>query len=124
MGYHYYNYEVYLESDTAYTPEKIAETLSAFNTEISGSRLTLSFDDWKLWIVFSHEAHVAEEAAEIGEIYKYPKLAACNARLEISAEDDPDEDHYNDHLYVLEALSDLPGVHIFDPQEGAFPYAE
>ncbi len=123
MGYHYYNYEAYIETEKAYTLEKIRQALSAFTiAESTDSSLALSFGDWKLWLVLSRAEHVAEEAAEIGEIYKLSILKSCNARLEIYAEDDPDEIHYNDHLYVLETLSELEGIHVFDPALGEFPY--
>lgn len=125
MGYHYYNYQAYLETEKALGMPEIMQALQAFSLlQTDPSSLTLTFDGWKLWITLSEAEHIAEEAAELAEIYHYPDLNKCSTRLEIYAEDDPDELHYNDHLYVLEALSDVQGIHIFDPVSGEFPYAE
>lgn len=125
MAYHYYNYEVYLEAEKAYTLADAERVLSSFGiAEKTGSSLALTFGDWKMRVHFSNAEHIRKEAAEIAERYAKPEIASCDARFEIYADDDPDDAHYNDHLYVLEALATLPGAHVFDMALGEFAYEE
>lgn len=125
MGYNYYNYLAYIDqaTDPKLVFKKVQEQLAAkFSTEMERpSTITVKFGDWKMWLHFATDDHVIEEAREMAEWHKMPKLANCPARIEIYAEDDEDEDHYNDHLYVIESLVE-PGIYISDPVLGGFPY--
>lgn len=121
MGYNEYNYQVYLETKKNYTLEDIKTALKSFAVgEENASTLVLDFNGWKLWIHLASDADVETEAAEMADFYNNQAVKACNARLEIYAEDDPDEAHYNDHLHVIETIAELDGTHTLDQYVGEF----
>jgi hypothetical protein len=70
--------------------------------------------------------HVLEESANLAgqpKIRTKKSLAdevrACPKRIEVSGDDDPEMDHFNEYLAVLQALEKaLPGVVLIDPREG------
>jgi tetratricopeptide (TPR) repeat protein len=125
MGYNYYNYLVPIErsAEPRALFDQITEKFAAkFTTERIRDTITVKFDDWKMWVHFSEEPHVIIESQEMAENSGRPELADCPARLEIHAEDDPNMDYFNEHLYVLEVIEPNKGVYIFDPVNGTFPY--
>jgi len=47
------------------------------------------------------------------------EVRACARRIEVSGADDPQMDHFNEYLSVVQALEmALPGVLLLDPREG------
>jgi hypothetical protein len=103
----------------------------------SGKRLEVkSKDGWALRLVFHAEASVLLESAEIAQSLREDKLTAAApelleraknanletfpARFEISCKPDPNMDHFNDYLIVLEALQALEGSVTFDHSSGMF----
>ena len=100
-------------------------------------RVLLKADDrWQLKVHLNLEPHVIEESAELAqsleagtctaaapellERAKNAKLETFPARLEISSSRDPNMDHFNDYLFVLEALQALEGSVAFDPSTNMF----
>ncbi len=122
MGYNYYNYLVFIDASVDPTAlfEELAKKLAKFSTSRRADTLTISIDDWKLFVHYSAEPHVIIEAAEIGERYNKPALSNAPARLEIYAEDDPEMEYFNDVFYLLELIDELKGTSIFDPVSGTF----
>ncbi len=121
-----YNYEVYLEKGKEKTMSEVADALKGFN--IAGQtelKLTLLFgDDWELCIEWMKGAAVSKRAKELAEEHALPVLKGCSARLEITSDNDVEELHYNDHLYVLDYISAIEGMHIYDPILDEFLYEE
>ena len=95
-----------------------------------------SSDGWALRLSYHAETFVLEESAEIAQSLRDGKLTAAApellerskavnletfpARFEISCKPDPNMDHFNDYLYVLEALQSLEGSVAFDHSNGMF----
>ena len=93
-------------------------------------------DRWQLKVHLNLEPHVIEESAELAqsleagtctaaapellEWAKNAKLQSFPVRFEISSSQDPNMDHFNDYLFVLEALQALEGSVAFDPSTNMF----
>ena len=99
--------------------------------------VTVKADDrWQLKVQLNLEPHVIEESIELAqslaagrcataapellERAKNAKLESFPARFEISSSRDPNMDHFNDYLFVLEALGALEGSVAFDPSTNMF----
>ena len=87
--------------------------------------LALWVDGWVVRGQFVEEPHVLAEAQEIVDRFgadrpDAPVVRTYSARLEISCDADPTMDHFNDYLFVCEALSGLDGAVAFDLAEPAF----
>ena len=70
-------------------------------------------------------AHVQAEAADIAARHAatHPDrdaMAGAACRYELSSDPDPAMAHFNDRVFISTAAQTLPGVHVFDPQAGAF----
>ena len=85
----------------------------------SGQDIELRWPDYVLAVGRSRVPHVLEESKEIAEQagQQHPareQIASCTCRFEMSGDDDPDMDHFNDYLFVGEALCRLGRVYWFD----------
>ena len=83
----------------------------------------LAWDGFRLTIRHSAAAHVREESAEIAAVHgrdgpERAAMAACRERLEISGDDDPGMDRFNDFCLVIEAIEGCGRVYPFDPNAG------
>lgn len=95
------------------TAAAAALTAEGLRVERDDDALTVTYDDSSpsFRVVLSRAAHVAEEAAEIGEGTPHAAtLATCDARFEIAI-DDLDEalDEINTLIQVQAALQGLTG---------------
>lgn len=91
----------------------------------SATRLTVAYGDFHFRIDYQAGALVAEESREmaIRHAATHParnRIQAAHSRYELSADADPDMDHFNDFLFISERIADLGEVHVFDPQTGGF----
>jgi hypothetical protein len=80
---------------------------------------------WSVHIIFENEPHVVVESEDIADRFaaSHPsrsEIATSKQRLCVSGDDDPNMDHFNDFLFVMEVLESYSGVYLFDPLEGAF----
>ena len=41
-------------------------------------------------------------------------------RVVVAGSDDPDVDHFNDYVFIMEILESFPGTSIFDPHDESF----
>jgi hypothetical protein len=69
--------------------------------------------------------YVLIESGEIAERYGADRkdavqLAHAKSRVELWSDDDPQMDHINDYIFVLEAMERFTGAIIFEPQNGQF----
>jgi hypothetical protein len=87
--------------------------------------LVLRWKGWAFRLAYEADPHVAEESKEIAEHCAASDLneslvAGCRRRITVTGDADPTMDHFNDYLVIEEALMNLPGVILFDPQEKTF----
>ena len=87
--------------------------------------ITLRWNDYSLQIAREQLPHVVEESAEIAAHFgaDHPakdRIAQCKCRFSTSGDDDPDMMHFNDYLFVGEALERLGNVYRFDPSTCEF----
>lgn len=110
------NLETFYKSVTENKPEIILEN----------EQINLVFEDnYRLYIAFSEEAYVNEEALEIAAESKLDwnetafdkaKLETCNKRFEVWGDDDFDMEYFNDSLYIIEEIERFTDVVIFNMQ--------
>ena len=92
---------------------------------VSGPTVTLRWEDYTMTVHRSALPNVLDESAEIANEFAAERLdrdriARCQLRFEISADEDPEMDHFNDYLFVGEALQRLARVYRFDQASGEF----
>ena len=87
--------------------------------------VSVSWGDWSIRAGISTEPEVAEECQELAETVGCGRpdqeaIRGCRRRIEVSADDDPNMDHFNDYCFIMELLEGIPGCLVFDPHEGKF----
>lgn len=97
----------------------------AIVTSIKAEQLTVVVDGFHFYIDYSDQPHVLEESIEIASEFAADRpdraaIAKTSCRFELSSDDDPDMDHFNDMLFLCHAMESLGPMYIFDPQEGEF----
>lgn len=108
------NLETFYKSVTENKPEILLEN----------EQINLVFEDnYRLYIAFSEESYVNEEALEIAAESKLDwnetafdkaKLETCNKRFEVWGDDDFDMEYFNDSLYIIEEIERFNDVVIFN----------
>jgi hypothetical protein len=99
-------------------PQKIS-------TAVQDEKLTVTVDRFRFYIQFCCDSHVLEESREIAEQFalSHPDRAAiglADCRFELSSDDDPNMDHFNDMVIICDAAQTLGPTFIFDSQLGEF----
>ena len=94
-------------------------------TSVRKDRLTVDVEGFQFHVDFSCEPHVLEESQEIAARFaaNHPARAAiarARCRFELTSDDDPDMDHFNDLVFISQAAEAIGPVYIFDPQAGEF----
>jgi hypothetical protein len=94
-------------------------------TALKGDELTVAVGSFHFHIAFSDQPRVLQESIEIAAEFAADRpdraaIARAACRFELSSDDDPDMDHFNDMLFICHAAESLGPVYIFDPQEGEF----
>lgn len=92
-------------------------------TRSAEKAISVSEAGWTLRLYLAEEPHVAEEAAEMPDLFpnlpRVREIEVCKRRVDIrSTEPDPDLAHFNDYLFVCEVVEGFAGVILFDPQTG------
>ena len=90
---------------------------------LEDNQINIIFDDeYQLYIAFSEEEYVNEEALEIAQeqqldwnenTFDKTVLETCRKRFEIWGDDDFDMDYFNDSLFVIEQIEQFSDVIIF-----------
>ena len=89
------------------------------------SQIVLRWEGFSFWLGRSEAAHVLAESEELarGPGRAHPerdRIARCRVRFEIETDSDPKMDHFNDFLFVAEAVARLGKVYRFQPGRGGF----
>lgn len=90
-----------------------------------GEFLELTWNDWAIAVGYEKGDVVAEESREIAEAYAEFRpdrsaIAHCRQRIVVNSAPDPEMEHFNDFVLVLESLEKIPGAVLFDPQNESF----
>ncbi len=102
--------------------KKLAALFPALPQELTEQRLQLSSDDWEIHLTLEGGPEVLEEALRIADHIGGAEdelgIRTCNRRVDIASDvPDPEMDHFNDYLRVIEALQTFQGVIAVDPRE-------
>jgi hypothetical protein len=88
----------------------------------AGERLTLAKEDWEIHLTLRQGPEVLAEsrtiAEHIGGAEDELGITRCDRRVEVESDvPDPEMDHFNDYLTVIEVLVSFGGVIGVDPDE-------
>lgn len=87
--------------------------------ETAEDRLTMTIDDWNLYVYLDSEPYVAEQSRELADSFAKDRpdkdeIAASSIRLEISSDDDDSLEYFNDFLLTAEILGQFKGAKVWE----------
>ena len=102
--------------------QKLAALLPSFKQEQVQQQLQLSSGDWEIHLTLQDGPEVLQESLQIAEQIGGTEdelgIRSCNRRVDIASDDpDPEMDHFNDYLQIIEMLQTFHGVIPVDPSE-------
>src|SRR5262245_22600963 len=102
--------------------KKLAGVFPKLKQELTGQRLSLSSDDWEIHLTLQVGPEVLQDsmriADHIGGADEELGIAKCGRRVDVATDyPDPEMDHFNDYLKVIEVLQSFQGVIAVDPSE-------
>ena len=102
--------------------QKLASVFPGFELAQREVRLTLAKDDWEIHLTLEEGPEVLEESHRIAEHVGGGEdelgIGTCNRRVDVASDvPDPEMDHFNDYLQVIEMLQTFKGVIPVDPHE-------
>lgn len=115
---HALNFEIFIGR----LRDKLAS--SGFSIQTDGTKLVhLHKASWQYHLSWEDEVYVQSESAEIAEIFgkddsQKHLIGQCARRISGWGDDDLAMRHFNDYVLVMQAIEDIPGIFIFDPQLG------
>jgi hypothetical protein len=100
----------------------LAKRNPAAQCSLEGAKITILLDgEYRLRIYWETAPHVLVESQELAAKFEHPQkaiMATCDRRLTTVGDADPNMNYFNDYVYVLEVLEDLPHVFVYDPLSG------
>ena len=125
---------ILVDPDTDISTEQVASELRDFykgdasaphEIKVHGQTISLCWPDYSIEICREAQPHVLDESAELAEQYaaQHPdreRISRCTCRFSTHAEDDEDLAHFNDYLFVGEAIARLGKVYRFDQSSAEF----
>ncbi|MBC8154011.1 MAG: hypothetical protein H7Z72_13980 [Bacteroidetes bacterium] len=129
MAYTYYPYMILLGDDSDFSLSQLADRLqvtfakadAAVKLAPHADTLTLVLNGaYRFTITLNEGPSVLTESAEMaGEATANKSaIARCRRRLELSGDDDPGMDHFNDSVFILETLETFRGLYVYSPHVG------
>ncbi len=131
MGYTYYKLIALIPKEARVSFDEIYERLKRKFGKIEGVKLErpevkhiqLRFNDWLFHLHLEDEPHVALESREIAATVVNKRadgdlIASSDKRITTYGMLDPDMEHFNDYVFVIEVLESVPQLYIFDPNDG------
>jgi hypothetical protein len=115
-----------LKPDSDFTMTEAASRLSAklpsFAVDQEADKLVVSSADWEIHLVLNGSPTVLAESREIaghiGGADDARDIALCARRIEVASDvPDPEMNHFNDYLLVIEVLQSFKGLIAVDPKE-------
>ncbi len=133
MGYTYYRLMTMIPPDATITLGNVTDALeqrfsliqSPPAINVQEKMCTLDWSNWQFRMYWEDEPHVEEESREIAKRFASgradtERIASCNRRITTAADDDPNMDHFNHYVFVMEVLEAFEGIYVFDPNGGKF----
>ncbi len=119
---------IHIDQNTAITEDLIQTALNKAYPDTSGSNPTViqRDSDFKVkWPNFGIEIHlsdlphVLEESREIAERFakgrtEQERISQCFTRVEITGDEDPGMEYFNDYCYIISAIENIGIVYTFD----------
>jgi hypothetical protein len=112
------------ESDftLAAAARKLGEAFPHLRQTQSGDRLSLANDEWEIHLTLEHGPEVLEDsrrvADHVGGAEDELGIRRCDRRVDVATDmADPEMEHFNDYLKVIETLQSFKGVIPIDPKE-------
>jgi hypothetical protein len=101
---------------------RLAARFPGFAVLQENEEIILSSGDWEIRLGLKSGPQVLEESRAIAEGIAGQEdgteIASCGRRVEVfSYIPDPELEHFNDYLQVIEVLKSFPGLIAVDPQE-------
>lgn len=121
-----YQAHLLLEPGTDFTFEEAQKRLAArfpgFTLQSGAGALVLAHGDWEIHLRFNSGPDVLADSQALAERISGQEdgrdIASIDRRVEIASDvPDPEMDHFNDYLTVLETLQTFRGVIAVDPRE-------
>lgn len=102
--------------------QKLAAALPSFQQEQAARQLRLASGAWAIQLTVQEGPDVLEESVKIAEQIGGAEdelgIRTCNRRVDVGSDDpDPEMDHFNHYLQIIEALQSFQGVIAVDPSE-------
>jgi hypothetical protein len=126
MAYHAFAL-IHADSDIdfAVITDRLTDRLRHMKVLRVGSSIQVFYRGWTINLNFVAAPHVVAESGEIAGNFAEgrpdrTKISGCNTRIEITGDVDPDLDHFNDYVGVLDVLSRFDNIVLFDPEKGTF----
>jgi hypothetical protein len=87
--------------------------------------ILLRWHDWRMQAALNTDPNILESSREIAQKHgqaraDFDRISSCDKRIEVLCEPDPSMNHFNDYMLVLQALEEIPGAVLFDPQAECF----
>lgn len=117
----------WLQPDSDFDPNvavtRLTKWLPGAKASLRDMNIDLSVGGWPVRLHLNERGYVAEEAQEFPELFpdcpRSQEIARCKRRVEVKCpEEDPGMDHFNDLVFVCQALEEFRGVILFDPRSG------
>lgn len=104
--------------------KKLVARFPGFEVAHNDRQIKLARDDWEMYLTLQEGPEVLEESIQIadhiGGADEELGIAKCNRRVDVVTDvPDPEMDHFNDYLMVIEELQSFKGVIAVDPSEPA-----
>lgn len=102
--------------------KRLAAKFPAYAVDQNADGIVVSSADWEIHLTVNESSAVLDESREmaehIGGAEDAKDIAACATRVELASDTpDPQMEHFNDYLLVLEVLQSFKGLIAVDPEE-------
>lgn len=91
-----------------------------------GNRVCGFWEEWALFLAYSEASYILQESQEIARKYASLRsdgetIARCGSRIELWSDPDPEMQHFNDYINVLEQIeAAFPTAILFDAANEVF----
>src|SRR5947209_3873675 len=132
MSFQPYERILFLPDGLEMSPSLLAERLAKQFERVKGARVApegdhvlIELGNWGLRVSYADEPELREESALIVTEYgtsrpDHDVLASCARWITTGSDPDPNMDHFDDFLRVVEFMEELQGPVLFIPSDGIF----
>ncbi|GAB2649299.1 hypothetical protein GCM10027035_49010 [Emticicia sediminis] len=104
--------------------EMVCKALKSATVENIDESYYFTINKWVLWLSYNGGETIREEAEEISlkmkDLEKREKVKNCKIRIDMVATKDRQMNHFNDHIFVLEAFETFKEVFIYNSRSAEF----